>query len=418
MEVYQMNEFQKDFGILRSLAERYSEIAHLDIQQERIERYYKTISMDEVRPVVLVNEVPWGEIRDDELVCRCENGELRGLERQLRLSLYQWAHFQADYVIPPVFRVGKRIRSSGIGMHVQEDRMAGDTGTSIVSHRYKDQLNTEEELEKLQIPVITYDKEGTERAAELVSDVFSGLLPVEVVGTTFGFSIWDYVYQLRGVEEFFMDFAVRPDFMHKTAEKFMEIGAATAKQYEELDLLEANLLLLHCTPACARELPAADFSGKVRLQDTWGRCAAQIFSEVSPQMHDEFDLAYSQKLFGDCGLLYYGCCEPLDLKIDILRKRFKNLRKVSITPWADPEVAARNIGSDYVLAAKPNPAFVNSPAFNPEPVEEEIRRFLDACQKYGTTCEFVLKDISTIANNPNNLTQWCDTVKNVVDQYY
>lgn len=413
-----MNSFQKDRGILRSLAERYSEIANLDIQKERIERYYKTISMEEVRPVVLINEVPWGEIRDDELVCRCGNSELRGLERQLRISLYQWDHFQADYVIPPVFRVGKRIRSSGIGIAIQEDRMAGNTGTYIVSHRYKDQLDTEEDLEKLKIPIITYDKESTEKAAELASDVFSDLLPVEVVGTTFGYSIWDHVYQLRGVEKFFMDFATRPDFMHKTAEKFTDIGAATARQYQELGLLDANPLLLHCTPACARELPAEDFSGKVRLKDVWGRGSAQIFSSVSPSMHDEFDLQYSQKLFGGCGLMYYGCCEPLHLKIGILRKRFKNLRKVSVTPWADPEVAARNIGSDYVFAAKPNPAFVNSPTFNPEPVEQEIRRYLDACKKYGTTCEFALKDISTIANNPNNLTRWCDTVKNVIDQYY
>ena len=413
-----MTDFQKDRGILRSLAERYSEIANLDIQKERIERYYKTISMDEVRPVVLVNEVPWGEIEDDELVNRCENKEVRWLERQLRISLYQWDHFQADYVIPPVFRIGKKIRSSGIGMGVQEDRIAGNTGTNIAAHKYKDQLNTEEDLEKLKIPVIKYDKEGTEKAAELAGDVFSGLLPVKVAGTTFGFGIWDHVFRLRGVEKFFIDFALRPDFMHKTAKKFTDIGAATARQYEDLDLLDANTLILHCTPACAKDLPAADFSGKVRLKDVWGRCAAQIFSSVSPHMHDEFDLQYSQKLFGGCGLLYYGCCEPLDTKIDILRKRFKNLRKVSITPWADPEVAARNIGSDYVLAAKPNPAFVNSPTFYPEPVEQEIRRVLDACKRYRTTCEFVLKDISTIANNPNNLSRWCDTVKNVIDLYY
>lgn len=413
-----MNDFHKDRGILRSLAERYSEIANLDIQKERIERYYKTNSMEEVRPVVLVDEVPWGEIKDDELVCCSENKEVRWLEWQLRVSLYKWDHFQADYVIPPVFRVGKRIQSSGIGMEVHEDLMRGNTGTYIVSHRYKDQLDTEEELEKLKIPIITYDKENTEKQAELASDVFSDLLPVEVVGTTFGYSIWDHVYQLRGVEKFFMDFAMRPDFMHKTAKKFTDIGIAIARQYQELDLLDANPLLLHCTPACAKDLPVADFSGKIRLKDVWGRCSAQIFSSVSPSMHDEFDLAYSQKLFGGCGLLYYGCCEPLDLKIDILRKQFKNLRKVSITPWADPEVASRNIGRDYVLAAKPNPAFVNSPTFNPEPVEQEIRLFLDACKKYGTTCEFVLKDISTIANNPDNLTRWCDTVKNVIDQYY
>jgi hypothetical protein len=134
-------------------------------------------------------------------------------------------------------------------------------------------------------------------------------------------------------------------------------------------------------------------------------------------MHDEFDLQYNQELFGECGLLYYGCCEPLDTKIDLLRRRFKNLRKISITPWADPEAAARNIGGDYVLAAKPNPAYVATPAFHPEPVEREITGYLDACKRYGTTCEFVLKDISTIANNPSNLSQWADAVERVIRRY-
>jgi len=73
---------------------------------------------------------------------------------------------------------------------------------------------------------------------------------------------------------------------------------------------------------------------------------------------------------------------------------------------------------DLAEAAKPNPAFVSSPAFNPKPVEEEIARYLDACRRYGTICEFVLKDISTIANNPSNLTQWAATVNRVLDRYY
>jgi hypothetical protein len=70
------------------------------------------------------------------------------------------------------------------------------------------------------------------------------------------------------------------------------------------------------------------------------------------------------------------------------------------------------------MAAKPNPAFVASPTFRPEPVTEEIVGYLEACRRYGTTCEFVLKDISTIANNPVNLVRWADTVTRVIDRYY
>jgi len=252
-----------------------------------------------------------------------------------------------------------------------------------------------------------------------LKEVFAGLMDVEVVGWgALGFNIWDSIAVYRGVDNLLLDLAERPDFMHKVARRFMEIGQAQFKQLEEQGLLDSRHYLLHCTPACARELPAADFTSHFRAKDVWGRCAAQIFSSVSPAMHDEFDLAYNQELFKDCGLLYYGCCEPMDRKIDILRKRFKNLRKISITPWADTRRAAEAIGRDYVMAAKPNPAFVATTTFNPEPVKEEIARYCEACRAYGATVEFVLKDISTIANNPENLTRWAETVNATIDKYY
>ncbi len=70
------------------------------------------------------------------------------------------------------------------------------------------------------------------------------------------------------------------------------------------------------------------------------------------------------------------------------------------------------------MAAKPNPAFVSLPTFKPEPVEEELRRYLEVCKRYGTTCELVLKDISTIGKNPQNLTLWAETASRVIDRYY
>ncbi|MFH1568072.1 MAG: hypothetical protein ABIL09_08750 [Gemmatimonadota bacterium] len=406
-----------DREILRPLAERYSALAHLDIQRERMERYYQTIDLGEVRPVVLIDEVPWGEIRDAALVPRCQSRESGWLEGLLRRSLYQWEHFQVDMVLNPVFQIAKKVHSSGIGLEVRDVQIKGDTGAYIASHQYEDQLRTDEDLRHLKLPTITYDREATERAAELAAEVFAGLMDVEIVGITFGFNIWDQISCFRGVDSLLMDLAVRPDFMHRIARRFMEIGVATFAQYLELGLLHTQPLLLHCTPACARELPAAGFTGTPRPQDVWGRCSAQIFAAVSPQMHDEFDLEYNQQLFGPCGLLYYGCCEPLDTKIGILRKRFRNLRKVSITPWADPEIAAGSMGRDYVMSAKPNPAFVGGPTFDPEPVAQEMHRYLRACRRSGTTCEFVLKDISTIANRPENLSRWAQTVEGVISQY-
>lgn len=412
-----MSIIASDFDTLRALAGRYAELASLDIQRQRLDRYAATNGLARPRPVVLIDEVPWGEIRDEALVNTC-SPELRGIEGRLRKALYQWEHFQVDLVIPPTFRVRRSIRSTGIGIRVQDTTIQGDTGAYIASHEYVDQLATEQDLARLRTPEITHDREATEAALAAAREIFDGLMDVEPAGVMPQYNIWDTISMFRGVTPLLMDLVERPEFMHATARRFMEIAAATFEQYEQLGLLETDPVLLHCTPAATHDLPAADYEGRPRMKDVWGRCAAQIFGSVSPEMHDEFDLAYNEPLFRDCGLLYYGCCEPMDTKIHILRKRLPNLRKVSITPWADPRRAAETIGADYVMAAKPNPAFVAGATFHPEPVEKEIDAYCAAARDNNTTLEFVIKDISTIANNPTTLTRWAETVNGVLDRYY
>jgi len=47
---------------------------------------------------------------------------------------------------------------------------------------------------------------------------------------------------------------------------------------------------------------------------------AQIFSGVSPRMHQEFELDYAVRWYRRFGLVYYGCCEPLDDKLDLIKR--------------------------------------------------------------------------------------------------
>ena len=145
------------------------------------------------------------------------------------------------------------------------------------------------------------------------------------------------------------------------------------------------------------------------------RAVAQIFASVSPDMHDEFDIAYVKGLMEPFGLVYYGCCESLDRKIDILEK-IPNFRKISITPWADVDVAAERIGKKYVLSSKPNPSSVAVSYLDEQSVRAELKKILDACKRNGCTCDMVLKDISSVGHNAENLFQWeriaMDLVKN------
>lgn len=123
-----------------------------------------------------------------------------------------------------------------------------------------------------------------------------------------------------------------------------------------------------------------------------------------------------KRLAEKCGLVYYGCCEPLDNFIPIL-KTLPNLRKCGVSPWANIKKLAQELGSSYVYARKPNPANV-SVGFDENTIRREIRETIEVCMEHNCPYEFVLKDISTVDHKPQNLFRWNKVVQETIDSYY
>ncbi len=410
-----MSASKSDSGIVRALAAEYAGFASLDVQAERVKRYRESNARRMPRPVVLIDEIPWGEMdADGTLALQCQDALCRDMEWYFKSWLYRWKNLQGDLVLPAGYPVPKHVISTGNGFTVKERTINATTGSDIKAHEYVDQLANEGDIEKFRLPTLTDDRAGTERHVAAAEEILGGVLPVRLTGMAYGSAPWDTISELRGVPNVLYDLSDRPAYMKRLVAKLAEIALHTLRQMEEQNLLEPDPLYLHCTPACTYDLPPADMDAShVRAKDVWGRYAAQVFAAVSPAMHDEFDIPYAKQTMDGVGLLYYGCCEPLDNKIALLRQ-LPNLRKVSITPWADVDKAADRIGSDYVLSYKPNPASVAGASFDPEPVRKEISRVIAACRRNGTTCEFILKDISTVHNRPGNLVQWERTVMALV----
>ena len=143
---------------------------------------------------------------------------------------------------------------------------------------------------------------------------------------------------------------------------------------------------------------------------------AQSFGVISPAMFEEFELDYLLSVAERFAYTYYGCCEPLDDKIGILKK-IPNLRKIGCSPWAKVESCAEQIGGDYVLSRKPNPANV-AMRTDPELIRSEIDQTVKACIKHGCPYDIVLKDISTVSHRPENLIVWAEAASEVLDKYY
>ncbi len=405
-----------EISVLRKLAGEYFLLSQQErfMENRKLHRAVNDLKM--IRPVVLIDELPWSEMNiGDELTLLCKDPELKGVEWFFRSSIYKAKHLPADMILPPYVPVWKVSRYSGIGISVEEKTLATDARNNIVSHEYHDQLATEDDLEKIHRQTVTYDKDETMRRYQRVADAVGDILPVKLKGHDYvGSGTWDQISVFRGVTNMLMDLAERPEFMHRTVRKLHDVQWDTVRQLEALGLLDNDPLSLHCTPILASDLPGKDFDGEhVRLKDVWGRCAAQIFASVSKEMHDEFDIEYIKDDLADCGLSYYGCCEPLDRKIDIVSK-IPNLRKISITPWADVNVAAEAIGKKYVLSSKPNPAAVAVEKLDHAALRKEIGTILDACARNGCSCDITLKDISTCCGRPQNIFEWEKIVMEMV----
>jgi hypothetical protein len=298
-------------------------------------------------------------------------------------------------------------------MRTVEKTVAIDPRNNVVGHFYVDQLRTERDLDRLRNPEVCLDETATSEAEEKAHDLFDGILEMRMQGMLPGFAPWDLIVQWRGAENLLIDMADRPEFMHSI------ISRLTEAQLRMLDQLEANGLLgcrqrtIHCSGAYARELPAPGFDpGKPRARDLWTSGMAQIFSSVSPAAHQEYELAYAERWYSRFGLVYYGCCEPLDGKMEILR-RIPRVRKISMSPWVDVDRGAEGIGRDFVFSRKPTPALLAGDSWDPEAVRRDLLETRNACGRHGCPLEFILKDISTVRYEPQRLWAWADIAMEV-----
>lgn len=412
---------EHDRDILRRLAEELAEIAALPTHREKMELWRRLNDLEPVRPMVWINEIPWHEMNvNDELTLRTEVPWARELETRLRRTLYQWRHMPCDMIVSDYISCPMIIHSTGFGFHEDARIATTDAANAVVSHAYRPQIQEPDDVEKIQMPEVTYDAETTEMHYALMSDIFGDIMPVRLEGIKGRwFAPWDLLVTWWGVEQAMMDLVLRPDMVHAAVSRLVDACLHELEQWETLNLLtrnDDNTRIGSGGYGYTRELPSPDYDpAHVQACDLWGCATAQIFSDVSPAMHWEFALQHEMRWLERWGLTYYGCCEPLDRKIDILR-RIPNLRKISVSAWVDVERAVAEIGTDYVMSRKPNPAVLAEDRWRPEQARQDLESFLQ--QARGCHIEIILKDISTVRYQPQRLWQWAEMAMQMVEQHW
>ena len=404
----------KEVALVRELARQVAEIAALPVQAEKAELWRRLNRLEPVRPMVMLQNGAWNETLDDsEAVCQDEF--LRRHELHLRRVLYQWEHMPGDTVVEGVIHSPIAIRDTGFGLAVETVRPDHYFGAA----HFEPVIREERDIEKIRMPEVSVDEEETERTFARHCELYDGTLRVEKRGRCgFWFAIFDQYIQWRGLDQAFLDMVDRPRWLHQVLERMTQGMLAELGALEQMNLLGLNNGNVGVGPGglgYTDELPQPDFAGRVRPRDMWGHATTQIFSVVSPAMHEEFALQYESRYLAHFGLAGYGCCEPLHRKVGLIRKHLPHLRRISMSPWVDVAMGAEAVGRELVFSYKPNPAILGGESWNREAARESLRDTFEKTR--GCAVEVIMKDLHTCRGEPHRMWEWTRMASALAEEF-
>ena len=149
----------------------------------------------------------------------------------------------------------------------------------------------------------------------------------------------------------------------------------------------------------------------MKLKDLWGWAESQETVNISPAMFKEFVLPHLAALSSLFGLVYYGCCEPVHDRLDLLMAGIPNLRSVSVSGWSDIARVAEMLGRRYVYSRKPTPALVSGA----NPPWDLARQDMEKTWRATKNCcvELLFRDLYSVDRDRSRIAAWVAMAKSV-----
>lgn len=407
---YQPNTFSEDKveplngcekNLLRDLAGKVKYLADLPEQEYKRDLWYKHCDLKQTKPMLLVfPEDSWTEIiPKDKIIIK--HGFWAQIEWYLRHLIYRHENIKDDFVIEPVLYVDIAVGRSSWGVCPEFDKKE--------SYSWEPPIKDEYDLEKLVIPDIVVEKELSDYRYNLVCQALGDILEVKQHCYLPLMLTCDTAALFLGIEQLMMHMYDKPRLVHRVMDTISDGFLKEAEYLQDNNLLTLNNFGHYIDSggiAYTNDLPSNSNGRKVEFKDLWGFGVAQAATGISPAMHEEFILPYDLKLLKHCGLVSYGCCETYTSKFGMLKRNFPNLRRVSVSPWCDPEVAAEELEDKYIYSCKLNPSYVTE--FDPDAIRKDVREKLETAK--GCCLEIILKDVSSLHNDPFRLNKWIKIV--------
>lgn len=411
-----------DIKVLRELVKKYVEISARPEQKERRKLWTAHNSLKPAHVPVLVSFGMWNqwcrEVFGDHAM-KCRDAFFREHERKLRMAIFHDSigddFILEPWITQPATVVNNPKGSPFWGVDLEKEHSGIDGGAFRIEPPIKD---LEKDFHKLCKPCLSIDEEDTRIKTEIISEAVGDIITIDVPKGPFvnGFSadISTPLAQLTGLQEMMMSMYSEPESLRRILAFMRDAVLDILDENERNGNISLSYSYNQSMPYC-EELPQPrPNENGLKLRQLWGYCAAQEYTLVSPEMHDEFLLQYQLPVIEKWGLLAYGCCEDLTKKIDMLRQ-VKNLRRIAVTPTANIAKCAEQIKDDYVISWRPNPTDMVCCGFD----KDRIKRIIGNGLNVARDCfvDITLKDVETVEGDINRLSKWVEITRSIAEGF-
>ena len=347
---------------------------------------------------------------------RCSGESARELEAALLSTMTGRTLFDDDTPISPTFdiRWDTWVKPFGLEPHLTRPQMENPQGYHI------DPVieSLEGEIDRLRGGSFGVDREKTRARAALAQDTFGDILPVRMVMDSLTGPMTSPMVFLMGMENYYCSLYDCPDQVHEA----MDMACTMYENF--YDFLEREGLLLPTngiSPICQEsfaftdELPTENVT---KTTQCWGFLESQETTAVSPETFGEFVFPYQDRLAKRFGLLSYGCCERVDAIWPEYLSKWKNLRKLSVSPFNnEAQVGEYLRGSRVVFYSKPRAEYVT----NRGPLEEDaIRAYFKGVAEHASGCllEVAQREVGTIYGEYHRGRRYVQLARETLETYW
>ena len=415
----------KDREAIRTVAKRYREIAELPIMKERKRLWKASNDLKSERPMFLF-EPYWTAGFLDGYEFKCEHPLLRNVETRMAYDITQFEQLDDDIVLEPFFRLcwydPKTLLIGPLDygeIKITEHHAQGDS----IAYRSDFPIKTPDDVKKLKHRNLSFDRGPSLAMKAMLEDLIGDILPIRLenydsfffdqghhpfTGLNF-IGLTSDVFKLLGTENMMMWMYDEPDALHELC-RFLADEKLAFYNFllkEEILTPNANSHFIACANyGYVEDLPSESDEPTRTLKDLWVDADAQETQGFAPSQFNEFFLPYIAEVANEFGLAYYGCCETIHDRFDLISKAIHNIRIVSVSPWSDPYKCAEQFGKNYVFSKKPCPAYVSSGTPLWDLVKKEAESVRDATRANGCNLEVLFRDTYSPLVTPQIAAEW------------